>query len=69
MVKNNQQNIHQFVKIYKIKMHRFLSKRKSVEGKHKEEKVLRGEEEEEEEVPPNPIGFVDGKKQFTKLDR
>jgi hypothetical protein len=50
-------------------MYRFLSNRKAVEGKHKEEKVLRGEEEKEEEVPPNPIGFVDGKKQFTKLDR
>jgi hypothetical protein len=68
MAKNNQQNIHQFVKIYK-KMHRFLSQRKAVVGKHKEEKVLRGEEEEEEEAPPNQIGFVDGKKQFTKLDR
>jgi hypothetical protein len=50
-------------------MYRFLSKKKSVKGKHDEEKVLRGEEEREEEVPPNPIGFVDGKRWFTPLDR
>jgi hypothetical protein len=50
-------------------MYRLRSIRKAVVGKHKDEKVLRGEEEKEEEVPPNPIGFIDGKKQFTPLDR
>jgi hypothetical protein len=49
-------------------MYRLKSKRKAVVGKHKEEKVLRGEEEKEEEVT-HPVGFNDGKKQFAPLDR